>query len=151
MLRNISSTVPSRLLTRLTTLTSGQWIAITSRPVPNRADSVTVDSPLEETISAIFTALPVSDATDTPLVGWLGDPANDAGLDAFFTVQGLARDIERRPLEMGRLRDLPDDPWQNVAAVVTVPAATEFVFFVCVGHGEQTPVTLFGARQHLAA
>lgn len=151
MLRNISSTVPDRLLSRLTTLASGQWIAITSHPVPNRADSLTVDAPIDETISAILTALPVSDATDTPLVGWLGDPADDDALDAFFTVQGLARDLERRPLEMGRLQDLPDDPWQNVAAVVTVPGDTEFVFFVCVGHGEQTPVTLFGARQHLAA
>ena len=151
MLRNISSTIPDRLLTHLTTLTSGQWIAVTSRTVSAHTDRLTVDTSLDETITAILTALPVNDRAGTPLVGWLGDPSDDAGLDAFFTVQGIARDTERRPLEMGRLQALPDDPWRNVAAIVTVPSSTDFVFFLCIGHGEQTPVTLFDTRRHLAA
>lgn len=152
MLRNISSTVPDRLLARLTEVPSGEWIAITSTTTASaHPRTVTVESPLETTVEAILTALPISSEAPIPLAGWIDDPTDDAGLDAFFAVQGMARDIERRPLEMGRLPHLPQDPWRNVATLVVVPSPVPFAFFLCVGRGEHVPVTLFGTAQRAAA
>ncbi|MGN7799467.1 hypothetical protein [Leifsonia sp. 22587] len=130
---------------------AGGWIAITSRALPPQPRLVQTSASLEVMAEALFETVPVSDRTATPLVGWLADADDEDALDAFFTVQGSARDAERRALEMGRVADLPDDPWSDVSAIVAVAAPVEFVFYVCVGQGEHVAAPLFTAAAQLAA
>ena len=151
MLRNLSPLVSGHLLRALDTVPAGGWIAITSRPQPDRPQVVNATVSIAELADALFDSVAVSGRADVPLIAWLEDASDDDALDAFFTVQGVARDAERRVLEMGRLLDLPEDALRDAGAVIVVPSPADFAFFVCVGQGEHTPAPLFGSFAELAA
>lgn len=140
-------TVPAPLLAVVDDIAPGRWIAISSLDA-SRSAGLASGVSIERLTAALFPVLPVSANTATPLVGWLADPNDDASIDAFYTVQGTARDSERRSFEMLNLTRLPDDIWHAVDAVITVDAAEDFVFFVCVGgRAPHTVVDLL--REHL--
>jgi hypothetical protein len=120
-----------------------------SRAAEGRAN-VPAGVGIELLAASLFPALPVSRNTPTPLIAWLEDASDDESLDAFFTVQGTARDTERRGLEMERLIEVPAHVWENVDTIVTVESRVDFVFFVCVG-GETDPVTDLLARAEVQA
>lgn len=150
MLTKLNPALSAPLLSTLSAVRSGEWIAVTSLPVDDR--SVTRgDGSLEEVADAIFSFVPVSRGTSTPLVAWLGAPDDDAHLDAFFAFQGIVRDAERRTLEMARLEDLPSGVFAGAAAIVTVPSTERFAFFVCVGQGEHEVSPLVAGATELAA
>lgn len=150
MLRTLNPLLSGRLLTVVDAVPAGGWIAITSRRTQPRPDAVQTESSLEAVVEALLGSLALSDRAAVPLVGWIADPDDDACLDAFFAVQGIARDAERRPLEMGRLPELPDDALCGVDAVIGVDCPADAVFFLCVGQGEHVPAALFGAARQLA-
>ena len=150
MLTKLNPALSAPLLSTLSAVRSGQWIAVTSLPIDDRAVT-RGDGSLEEVADAIFSFVPVSRNTSTPLVAWLGAPDDDAHLDAFFAFQGIVRDAERRTLEMARLEELPAGVFADAAAVVTVPSPTDFVFFVCVGQGEHEVSPLVASARDLAA
>lgn len=131
--------MPAPLLSVVDDVAPGRWIAISSLDA-SRGTGLASGVSIERLTAALFPVLPISAATATPLVGWLADPSDDASIDAFYTVQGTARDAERRSFEMLSLAALPDDVWHAVDAVITVDAQEDFVFFVCVGG--RTPHTV---------
>ncbi|MFP3464134.1 hypothetical protein [Leifsonia sp. SIMBA_070] len=151
MLRKLSPVISGQLLTALNDVPAGGWIAITSRTLPPQPRLVPTGASIEDLAEALFESVPVSDRAAAPLVGWLADADDDAALDAFFTVQGAARDAERRVLEMGRLTELPENPWHDASAIITVDSSVDFAFFVCVGQGEHAAAPLFTAARRLAA
>jgi len=150
MLTKLNPALSPSLISTLSGVRSGQWIAVTSLPVEHRT-ATRGDGGLAEVADAIFSILPVSRCTPLPLVGWLADADDDAHLDAFFAFQGIARDAERREFEMARLEQLPVDIWSGAAVVVTVPSVEDFAFFVCVGHGEHRVSPLLLAEDEIAA
>jgi hypothetical protein len=145
MLRTLNPLLSGRLLSVVDAVPAGGWIAITSRPVQPQPGAVPTESSLEAVVEALLGSLALSDQATVPLVGWIADAADDDCLDAFFAVQGIARDAERRPLEMGRLPELPEDAPRGVDAVIGVDCPADVVFFLCVGQGEHVPAPLFGA------
>ena len=151
MFRMLNPVLSGRLLSLLDSAPAGSWIAVTSRSLAPQPHILESSASLEAMAEALFGAVPVSDRSVSPLVGWLADASDDDSLDAFFAFQGSARDAERRALEMGRIVDLPADPWSGVAAVVSVPSDVDFAFFVCIGAGEHIPAPLFGTARDLAA
>ncbi|MDN4613869.1 hypothetical protein P5G50_05325 [Leifsonia sp. F6_8S_P_1B] len=145
MLRSLNPLLSGRLLSVVDAVPAGGWIALTSRHVQPQPGAVPTDASLEAVVEALLGSLALSDQAAVPLVGWIADAADDDCLDAFFTVQGIARDAERRPLEMGRLTELPDDALCGVDAVIGVDCPADVVFFLCVGQGEHVAAPLFGA------
>jgi hypothetical protein len=120
-----------------------------SRAAEGRAN-VPAGVGIELLAASLFPAIPVSRNTPTPLIAWLEDASDDESLDAFFTVQGTARDTERRALEMERLIEVPTHVWENVDTIVTVDSRVDFAFFICVG-GETDPVTDLLTRAEVRA
>ncbi|WP_431220036.1 hypothetical protein [Leifsonia xyli] len=151
MLTKLNPALSPSLLSALSDVRSGQWVAVTSLPVEDGRSTIHTHDSLEDVADALFATVPVSSRTPLPLVGWLADAADDAHLDAFFAFQGIARDAERRELEMARILDLPADIWSGAAVVVTVPSAERFAFFVCVGRGDHAVAPLLAAAPVLAA
>jgi hypothetical protein len=143
--------MPAPLLSVVDDVAPGRWIAISSLDASRRV-GLASGATVERLTAALFGVLPISAATATPLIGWLADPGDNASIDAFYTVQGTARDAERRTIEMLSLTAVPDDAWHAVDAVITVDAPQDFVFFVCVGGREpHTVVDLLRERVTLAA
>jgi len=151
MFRMLNPVLSGRPLAVLGAAPAGSWIAVTSRSVAPQPHVVESTASVEAVAEALFEVVPVSDRSTVPLVGWLADASDDESLDAFFAFQGSARDAERRALEMGRLVELPEDPWSGVAAVLTVESEADFAFFVCIGEGEHIPAPLFRRAHELAA
>lgn len=151
MYTTLDTPVPAPLLSVVDDVDPGRWIAISSLDA-TRGVGVASGVSVERLTAALFPVLPISAATATPLIAWLADPSDDASIDAFYTVQGTARDAERRSFEMLSLAALPDGVWHAVDAVITVDAPEDFVFFVCVGGREShTVVDLLRERIVLAA
>jgi hypothetical protein len=150
MLRNIDPIIHGPLLTAIEAVKPGRWIAITSVGGPAAVPTIDVDTPLDRMAPALFQVVPLS-AQAEPIIGWLADAADDDALDAFFTVQGSARDAERRSFEMGRLLEVPAHAWDNVALTITVESPAEFTFFVCTGGSQHELVDLLAPRQRQAA
>lgn len=151
MFRMLNPVLSGRPLTVLDAAPAGSWIAVTSRSLAPQPNVVESTDSLDAVAEALFEVVPVSDRSTVPLVGWLADASDNDSLDAFFAFQGSARDAERRVLEMGRLVELPENPWSGVSAVITVPSEADFVFFVCIGEGEHIPAPLFRETRELAA
>ena len=151
MFRQLNPVLSGRLLSALDAAPAGSWIGVTSRRLAPEPHILESTHPLETIAAALFEAVPVSDRAPVPLVGWLANEADDDSLDAFFAFQGAARDAERRPLEMGRVLELPEDAWRGTSAVITVTAEADFAFFVCVGQGEHVAGPLFRPAGVLAA
>jgi len=106
---------------------------------------------IERLSASLFAATSISTKAETPLIGWLADASDEESLDAFFTVQGTARDSERRELEMGRLTEVPSEAWENVDTVVTVDSEVDFVFFICVGGDTDVVTDLLAPSEARAA
>jgi len=140
MIRNTEGAPAAPLLAVVERVKPGRWLAIASSGIAEEMAHVPAGVGIERLSSSLFAVMSVSKTAGSPLIGWLADASDDESLDAFFTVQGTARDSERRELEMGRLPEVPDHAWHNVDTVVAVESTAEFVFFVCVG-GETDTVT----------
>lgn len=138
------------LLAAVDRSTAGRWIAISSLEA-SRARGIASGTSLERLAAALFPVLPISSTTSTPLVGWLADPNDESSIDAFYTVQGTARDAERRAFEMQGVSALPDGVWEDVDTVITVESDADFVFFVCVGGAPHEAVDLLRERSLQAA
>ncbi|MFF1573879.1 hypothetical protein ACFVWR_14125 [Leifsonia sp. NPDC058292] len=151
MLRSIDPIISASLLAAVHSVKAGGWIAITSRTLPAGRPSVDSSITVEQLAPALFPVLPVSSVTDTPLLAWLAEPGAEESLDAFFTVQGSARDAERRTIEMAELSDLPSHAWDNVDTVITVESDVDFAFFVCVGGESHDVAALLTDRIRIAA
>jgi len=150
MLKTFDPIMSGPLLAAVDRAEAGHWIAISSLPA-SRTRGVASDVPVERLAGALFPILPISSNTPTPLVGWLADPTDDASIDAFYAVQGTARDSERRTFEMQNLSTLPETIWDDVDQVITVDAEEDFVFFVCVGGAPHTVVDITRERIQQAA
>ncbi|WP_285115417.1 hypothetical protein [Leifsonia sp. fls2-241-R2A-40a] len=150
MLRNIDPIIQGPLLSALEAVKPGGWIAITSVAAPGTADTITVDAPLDRMAPALFQAVPLSSQAE-PIIGWLADAADDDALDAFFAVQGSARDAERRSFEMGRLLEVPSEVWDNVELTLVVDSPAEFTFFACTGGSQHELVELLAVPERQAA
>ncbi|WP_374008206.1 hypothetical protein [Leifsonia sp. LS-T14] len=151
MTENYEGPVAGPLLAAIETIRPGQWLAIASPRIAEGRAALTAGVGIERLSASLFAAMPISTEARTPLIGWLADASEDESLDAFFTVQGTARDSERRELHMGRLVDVPAETWENVDTVVAVDSAVDFVFFVCVGGDSESVADLFAPSQARAA
>jgi len=150
MLKTIDSFLSGPLLAAVNGVEAGRWIAISSLGASSARDLASGAS-LERLTAALFPVLPISANTPTPLMGWLADPGDEESIDAFYTMQGTARDSERRTFEMQQLPVLPQNVWDDVDAVINVDSDAEFVFFVCVGGAPHTVVDLTRERISQAA
>jgi hypothetical protein len=146
----IPETVPEPLLAAVDRAQAGRWIAISSLD-STRAQGIVGGASLERLVAALFSVLPISANTDSPLLGWIADASDEASIDAFYTVQGTARDSERRSFEMQVLPTIPDEVWEDVDAVITVDSTEDYVFFVCVGGAPHAVVDLTRDRGLRAA
>jgi hypothetical protein len=148
MLKTVDPIISGLLLSAVDRAQAGRWIAISSLGASG-SGSIASDASVDRLVAALFPLLPISGLTPSPLIAWLADPSDEEAIDAFYAVQGTARDSERRTFEMKSLSSIPDAVWDNVDAVITVDAKADFVFFVCVGGEPHTVVDLTqqGARQ----
>jgi L-fucose mutarotase/ribose pyranase (RbsD/FucU family) len=150
MLKTVDPIMSPPLLAAVDRARAGRWIAISSLDA-SRTRGIASDVSVERLSAALFPLLPISAHTPSPLIGWLADPSDDASIDAFYTVQGTARDAERRTFEMQILSAIPDAVWEDVDATITVDSDADFVFFVCVGGAPHTVVDLTRERAQQAA
>ena len=151
MVRNNDGPVAGPLLAAIERIRPGQWLAIASPRVSHGKGAVSAGVGIERLSASLFAATSISTKAETPLIGWLADASDEESLDAFFTVQGTARDSERRELEMGRLTEVPSEAWENVDTVVTVDSEVDFVFFICVGGDTDVVTDLLAPSEARAA
>jgi L-fucose mutarotase/ribose pyranase (RbsD/FucU family) len=150
MLKTVDPIISGSLLAAVDRAQAGRWIAISSLGAPSTR-AIASDASVDRLAAALFPLLPISAHTPSPLIAWLSDPSDEEGIDAFYAVQGTARDSERRTFEMQTLSSIPDYVWDNVDAVITVDARVDFVFFVCVGGEPHTVVDLTQQNARQAA